>query len=220
PVWSVEHGQHLRDSLSKSPSGDDVGDCYLVDIPPLQFGEEIVDLHFFSPTIFCTSASNRGVPQVVEQWIRLDEKKVVSLTFGVGLLQFLDRHGPRRLTGSGRALEKTCVSATAKINETRTVTCWNMAAGYGVSPTNFASNFWKRGSLRRESKKLSIFTVFREKLFGPAPESAARSVCHHKSDRPLATNRRFPGSHKLCPANPRLSPFRRVRGKSQRTPKN
>jgi hypothetical protein len=28
-----------------------------IDIPPLQLGEEVVDLHFFSPTTFCTSAS-------------------------------------------------------------------------------------------------------------------------------------------------------------------
>src|SRR6184192_3140756 len=61
---------------------------------------------------------------------------------------------------------------------------------------------------------LSIFIGSSQKLFGPAPESAARCVCHRKSDRPLATNRRFPGSHKLCLANPKLSPFRRVRGKS------
>ena len=42
PVWSIENGQHLRDALSESPSGNDVGDRNLVNIAPLQFGEETV----------------------------------------------------------------------------------------------------------------------------------------------------------------------------------
>src|SRR5438094_5380589 len=65
-----------------------------------------------------------------------------------------------------------------------------------------------------------MFTVRREKLSLPAPGSAARRAPYRKSDPPLATNRRFPGSHKLRLANPKLSLFRRVRGKSPQTPKN
>src|SRR6266496_4801619 len=73
---------------------------------------------------------------------------------------------------------------------------------------------YPRGSRSR------VFTVFREKLFGPDSGNAARYVNYRKSDRPLATNRRFPGSHKLRLANPKLSLFRRVRGKSPRTLSN
>src|SRR5438067_2837800 len=65
-----------------------------------------------------------------------------------------------------------------------------------------------------------MFTVRREKLSLPAPGSAARRAHYRKSDPPLATNRRFPGSHKPRLANPKLSLFRRVRGRSPQTPKN
>src|SRR5438093_5680985 len=73
---------------------------------------------------------------------------------------------------------------------------------------------YPRGSRSR------VFTVRREKLSAPALGSAARCAHCRKSDPPLATSRRFPDSRKLCPANPKLSPFRRVRDKSQRTPTN
>ena len=65
-----------------------------------------------------------------------------------------------------------------------------------------------------------MFTVRREKLSLPAPGSAARRAHYRKSDPPLATNRRFPGSHKLRLTNPKLSSFRRVRRKSLRTLSN
>src|SRR5882724_11624462 len=64
---------------------------------------------------------------------------------------------------------------------------------------------------------LSIFTVFREKLFGPAPESAARCAHYRKSGQPSDTNRRSPGLDKIFPANPKLSPFRQVPDGCQRT---
>ena len=56
PVRNIEHGKHLRDSLRERPARDDVGDRNLVNIAPLQLGEEVVDLHFlrlcFSPVNF------------------------------------------------------------------------------------------------------------------------------------------------------------------------
>ena len=67
---------------------------------------------------------------------------------------------------------------------------------------------------------LSIFTVFHEKLFGPAPESAARSAHYRRSGQPLDTNRRSPGPDKIFPANPKLSPFRQVPDGCQRTLSN
>ena len=41
PIWNIENRKHLRDSLRKSPTGDDVGDRDFVNIAPLQFGEEV-----------------------------------------------------------------------------------------------------------------------------------------------------------------------------------
>src|SRR5207253_4145297 len=61
---------------------------------------------------------------------------------------------------------------------------------------------YPRGSRSR------VFTVLRQRLSLPKPENAARCAYCRKSDPPLATSRRFPGSRKLCPANPKLSPFR------------
>src|SRR5712672_55224 len=57
---------------------------------------------------------------------------------------------------------------------------------------------------------LSIFMASNQKLFGPAPESAARCARYRKSDQPSDTNRRSPGPDKIFPANPKLSPFRQV----------
>src|SRR5437879_7747772 len=60
---------------------------------------------------------------------------------------------------------------------------------------------------------LSIFTVLREKLSAPAPESAARFARCRKSGQPLDTSRRSLDPDKICPANPTLSPFRQVPGR-------
>src|SRR5213592_1209661 len=57
---------------------------------------------------------------------------------------------------------------------------------------------------------LSIFTGCGEKLSALAPGSAARSAHYRKSDQPLDTSRRSLDPDKICPANPRLSPFRQV----------
>src|SRR6266567_600267 len=67
---------------------------------------------------------------------------------------------------------------------------------------------YPRGSRSR------VFTVFHEKLFGPAPGSAARCAHCHKSDQPLDTSRRSLDPDKICPANPTLSPFRRAPDRS------
>src|SRR4029453_15555629 len=40
PVRNGENGQYLREALSKRPPRDDIGDGNLVNVPPLEFGEE------------------------------------------------------------------------------------------------------------------------------------------------------------------------------------
>src|SRR6266566_4628616 len=64
---------------------------------------------------------------------------------------------------------------------------------------------------------LSIFILSSQKLFGPAPENAARCAHYRKSGQPSDTNRRSPGLDKIFPANPKLSPFRQVPDGCQRT---
>src|SRR3954452_5480055 len=66
---NLENWKNLRDSLRKCPAADDVGNRYLVDIAPLQFGKEVAALHFEDArnsrvgTIFSASASKRGSPR-------------------------------------------------------------------------------------------------------------------------------------------------------------
>ena len=45
PVRNVEHRKNLREALGKRPTGDRVRDPNLVNVAPLQFGKEVVDLH-------------------------------------------------------------------------------------------------------------------------------------------------------------------------------
>src|SRR5439155_12403713 len=61
PVRNVEDRKNLRDSLRKRPTGDDVSDRDLVNVAPLQLGEEVVDLHFgFSSQSFWKRGSLRS----------------------------------------------------------------------------------------------------------------------------------------------------------------
>src|SRR5947207_8955505 len=46
PVRNVEHRKDLRDSLRKRPTGYDVSNADLVNIAPLQLGEEVALIHF------------------------------------------------------------------------------------------------------------------------------------------------------------------------------
>ena len=61
--------RNLRDALGKRPTGDGISDRDLVNIAPLQFGEELVHLVAIAPlnsapgTIFSASASKRGSPR-------------------------------------------------------------------------------------------------------------------------------------------------------------
>jgi len=48
--------------LDEQPGRDGVSDRNFVNVASLQFGEEIVDLHF-GATTFWTSASKRGSPR-------------------------------------------------------------------------------------------------------------------------------------------------------------
>src|SRR6266536_1813397 len=69
PVRNVEDRKNLRDALREGPTRDDVRDRDLVNVAPLQLGEEFVDLHFGGAwnsragTIFSASASKRGSPR-------------------------------------------------------------------------------------------------------------------------------------------------------------
>src|SRR5713101_45246 len=56
PVRNVEDGKHLRDSLRKSPTGDNVGDRNLVNIASLQLREEVFDLHRLTSWGFASNA--------------------------------------------------------------------------------------------------------------------------------------------------------------------
>jgi hypothetical protein len=46
PVWNIEHGKNLGNSLGKRPARDDVRNGDLVNIAPLQLGEKITHIHF------------------------------------------------------------------------------------------------------------------------------------------------------------------------------
>src|ERR1041385_2269915 len=70
------------------------------------------------------------------------------------------------------------------------------------------------------AKTVRQFIDCARKSWSRAPENGAHFARCRKSDRPLATNKRFPGSRNICLTNPTLSPFRRVRDKSPQTPKN
>ena len=56
PIWNIENRKHLRDSLGEGPAGDDVSDRDFLNVAPLQFGEEVIDLHCVSRKTFWTSA--------------------------------------------------------------------------------------------------------------------------------------------------------------------
>src|SRR5205814_6571719 len=62
PWRRVESREENRRRLKQEPRDNRVRHRNLVNIAPLQLGEEIVDLHHFPRVIFCTSASKRGSP--------------------------------------------------------------------------------------------------------------------------------------------------------------
>src|SRR5207253_10980748 len=70
PTRNFKEGKDLRRYLNQQPADNDVGDGNLVNVAPLQLGEEVVDLHceLIAPlnsragTIFSASASKRGSP--------------------------------------------------------------------------------------------------------------------------------------------------------------
>src|ERR1700730_10973327 len=45
PNWNVKHWKNLGDSLSEGPPADEVGGSNLVNIAPLQLGEETTPIH-------------------------------------------------------------------------------------------------------------------------------------------------------------------------------
>src|ERR1700730_8387401 len=48
PVRDVEHRKDLCDTLRQGPASDDVGNRNAVNLPPLQFSEEIFRIHWCS----------------------------------------------------------------------------------------------------------------------------------------------------------------------------
>src|SRR5207302_6511052 len=69
PIRNIEYRKDLRDPLRKRPAGYHVCDRDLVNVAPLQLGEEVVhfeavaDLNSVAGTIFSASASKRGSPR-------------------------------------------------------------------------------------------------------------------------------------------------------------
>ena len=63
PIRNLEKWKNLCRDLNEQPSYDRIRDRDLVNIAPLQLDEEVIDLHYFPPVIFCTSASKRGSPR-------------------------------------------------------------------------------------------------------------------------------------------------------------
>jgi len=66
PVRNFEKRKDLSRDLHEQPPNNRIGNGNLVNVAPLQLGEEVVDLHSFASdfgaTTFCTSASKRGSP--------------------------------------------------------------------------------------------------------------------------------------------------------------
>src|SRR4051794_21717980 len=56
PIRNVEDRKDLRDALGERPTRDDVRDSNLVNIAPLQLGEEVIDVHCVSRKIFSINA--------------------------------------------------------------------------------------------------------------------------------------------------------------------
>src|SRR5437762_6312588 len=56
PIRNVEDRKDLRDALGEGPTRDDVRDSNLVNIAPLQFGEEGVDSHSLKSSGFASNA--------------------------------------------------------------------------------------------------------------------------------------------------------------------
>src|SRR6266480_4936538 len=71
---------------------------------------------------------------------------------------------------------------------------------------------YPRGSRSR------VFTVSREKPFGPAPENAAHCERCRRSGQSSDTNKRYPAARKISPANPNIFLFDQVQDRSSRTP--
>ena len=45
PIWNFKERKDLRRNLDQQPRDNRIRDCNLVNIAPLQLGEEVVDLH-------------------------------------------------------------------------------------------------------------------------------------------------------------------------------
>src|ERR1700720_381953 len=58
--WRIESRKENRRCLDQEPRDDQIGGRDFVNVAPLQFGKEIVDLHFFGSITFFTSAWKRG----------------------------------------------------------------------------------------------------------------------------------------------------------------
>src|SRR5438876_11850712 len=61
PVRNVEDRKNLRDALRERPAGDNVSNRDLVNIAPLQFGEETLEVHFFELAAFPFGASDSTI---------------------------------------------------------------------------------------------------------------------------------------------------------------
>src|SRR5262249_34368312 len=62
PLRRIERGKKNGCGLNREPCDDRVRDRDLVNIAPLELGEEVVDLHCFGAMTFWTIASKRGSP--------------------------------------------------------------------------------------------------------------------------------------------------------------
>src|SRR6476620_9169786 len=63
PIWNLEEWKNLRRDLDHKPADNPVCDGNLVNIAPLQLGEEVGGFHHLPPATFCTTASKRGSPR-------------------------------------------------------------------------------------------------------------------------------------------------------------
>src|SRR5213595_3766367 len=62
PIRNVEDRENLRDALSERPAGDSIGDGDLINIAPLQLGEEVVNLHSLTSWL---RFKRRGISEII-----------------------------------------------------------------------------------------------------------------------------------------------------------
>ena len=67
PGWNFEEGKNLRGNLNQEPANDRVSDGHLINVAPLELGEEVIGLHWVEVASFganeATICSKRGSPR-------------------------------------------------------------------------------------------------------------------------------------------------------------